>query len=292
MLADLSGSSALYLSQGNIAATQQINQQLGCLKQTVANGHGQIVKTLGDGFLAVFAEAAQACQTAMQLQETWPTTSHKATALDLKIALTWGEVVEIDHDCYGDAINLASRILALTSAHENLVSHDFLSQLPPVQQIQFRRLDHLYLRGRSDPVTVWQMCDADFSDTIPADSLASPTEHQRPSIHLRMGERTHIFHHTDAPIALGRSPCADLCMDANHVSRLHAHIDWQQGQFVLLDRSLNGTSVHFDHIKSSHVQLLRRTACTLHGTGLISLAPSTPNPLPDATSTIRFEIDV
>lgn len=290
MLADLSGSSALFLNQGNMAATQQINQQLAWLKQTVASGKGRIVKTLGDGFLAVFAEAAQASETALQLQQSWPSMSDNAAALDLKTALTWGEVVNIDNDCYGDAINLASRILALTSAHENLASSDFMDQLPARLQTQFRRLDNVYMRGRVAPVTVWQMFDADFADTAPYSDARTSMMQPAKRICLRVDEHEHIFNHTHAPITLGRSQHADMRLDANHVSRLHAHIDWQQGQFVLIDRSLNGTSVRIDHAKQMPVQLLRRASCTLHGSGLISLLSAVSSPSSDAKSTIRFEI--
>lgn len=290
MLADLSGSSALFLNQGNMAATKQINQQLTWLKQTVASGKGRIIKTLGDGFLAVFTEAEHASQTALQLQQSWPTMSGNAAALDLKIALTWGEIVDIDNDCYGDAINLASRILALTSAHENLVSSDFMDQLPPREKTQFRCLDKLYLRGRMAPVTVWQMSDADFADTVAAANNLEPTSHRPARICLRVGDREQHFDHTQAPISLGRNPHADMPIEASHVSRLHAHIDWQEGQFVLIDRSLNGTSVRFGNEMDAAAQLLRRASCTLHGTGVINLMPNTPQHPAEAVFTIRFNV--
>jgi len=287
MLADLSGSSALFLNQGNMTATKQINQQLTWLKQTVASGNGRIVKTLGDGFLAVFAEATHASETALQLQQSWPAMGGHAAALDLKIALTWGEVVNIEDDCYGDAINLASRILALTNAHENLVSSDFMDQLHPRVRTQFRCLDKLYLRGRMAPVTVWQMCDADFADTAAAADTHASTPQR---ICLRVGDREHHFDHTQAPIYLGRNTHADIAIAANHVSRLHAHIDWQEGQFLLIDRSLNGTSVRFGHDMHTPSQLLRRASCTLHGTGLINLVPTTEPPSTGVTTTIQFSI--
>lgn len=285
MLADLSGSSALFLNQGNMAATQQINQQLARLKHTVVHGKGRIVKTLGDGFLAVFAEAEQAAETALQLQQTWPSMSNHASALDLKLALTWGEVVDIDNDCYGDAINLASRILALTSAHENLASDDFMRQLSPRMQAHLRSLDKLYLRGRVEPLTVWQMCDADFSDTTPAFDAMAPLAHYPERICLSINGHEHLFGHANTPITIGRGPQANMRIDAHHVSRLHAHIEWQQGQFVLIDRSLNGTSVCFDH--ATHAQWLHRAACTLHDKGTITLAA---NQSTDARSTIVFTV--
>jgi pSer/pThr/pTyr-binding forkhead associated (FHA) protein len=71
------------------------------------------------------------------------------------------------------------------------------------------------------------------------------------------------------PVVLGRSPQATYCIDDSRVSRSHARIDWHGGAYQLTDLSYNGTYVRFSG--GSEVVALRRSTCTLHGSGAIGL---------------------
>jgi pSer/pThr/pTyr-binding forkhead associated (FHA) protein len=86
-------------------------------------------------------------------------------------------------------------------------------------------------------------------------------------------------------VVLGRSAQATYCIDDSRVSRSHARIDWHGGTFQLTDLSYNGTYVRFSN--GEEVVSLRRSSCTLHGTGIIGLGGSPNDP---ACPTVRFEV--
>lgn len=292
MFADLRGSTALFLRLGNSEATTLVTQSLAMLGQIVAHGGGAVVKMLGDGLMAVFEEAEHAAATAQNLHDSLdrivPVSSGLLAAtppLTLKIALTWGEIVEVGGDCYGDAVNVASRVLDLTGDHETLATDNFVQALPPDQQLHFRSIDRLHLRGRVEPVAVLRLVGFNFGDTESMHDFteAEPAAHD--AIRLVQGGAERIFTSRHLPITFGRSPQATFCVGNNHVSRTHAKIDGHRGHFYLVDLSYNGTFVQFDH--DDQVMSLRRNTCTLHGSGFISLgSPGSVSP----EARIRFEI--
>lgn len=72
---------------------------------------GRIVKNLGDSFLCVFDSATDALHAA---REIFIELGSKGD--EIRIALTTGDVEEIDGDVFGSAVNVAARILDLTPA--------------------------------------------------------------------------------------------------------------------------------------------------------------------------------
>jgi class 3 adenylate cyclase len=69
---------------------------------------GRIVKNLGDSYMALFEAATDAVRACLELVETIPATGR----FSIRAGVATGDVEEIDGDAYGDAANLAARILA------------------------------------------------------------------------------------------------------------------------------------------------------------------------------------
>ena len=67
---------------------------------------------------------------------------------------------------------------------------------------------------------------------------------------------------------MGRGDNCDLVINAKHVSRRHARIEFRSGEFVLVDESRNGTYVNTPMQEGVH---LRREEIVLTGSGVISL---------------------
>jgi hypothetical protein len=69
---------------------------------------GRIVKNLGDSYMALFESASDAVRACLELVETMSASGR----FSIRAGLATGDVEEIDGDAYGDAANLAARILA------------------------------------------------------------------------------------------------------------------------------------------------------------------------------------
>ena len=290
LFADLRGSTSLYESMGNAEATAVVTQSVALLARIVESMGGQVVKTLGDGLMAMFILPKAALAAAEEMHDSMERIGGPGSSLPqplkVQVALAGGEVVQMSGDVFGDAVNVAARLLDHAGDNETLLTAAVLAGLPPTQRGRFRSLERMQLRGRVEPVHVYlleaQRNPGDTAATAFGDMLPAP---EPEGIRLVWTTQNRVYSGTDLPVVLGRSPQVTYCIDDTRVSRSHARLDWHGGTFQLTDLSYNGTYVRFDH--DPEVISLRRGTCTLHGSGLIGLG--TPPTEADGPC-VRFEV--
>lgn len=296
LFADLRGSTAMYETLGNADATAVVTESVALLARIVEAHRGTVVKTLGDGLMATFAGSAESVAAAddmhdaisgMRARGDDDPEAPRRPVLMLQIGLARGEVVEMSGDVFGDAVNVAARLLDHAGDNETLATEGALDRLDDWQRQRFRSLGGMQLRGRVEPVHVHlQEPVRRFGDTAATaygDMLVPAAEPE--GIRLVWLDLNRIYAGTSLPVVLGRSPQATYIIDDNRVSRSHAKIDWHGGTFQLTDLSYNGTYVRFDN--DLEIISLRRGTCTLHGSGLIGLG--TP-PSEASGPCVRFEV--
>jgi class 3 adenylate cyclase len=297
LFADLRGSTSMYETLGNAAATAVVTQSIGLLARIVQQHDGRVIKTLGDGLMAMFSLPDPAIDAADEMHETLERigapgdgglAAHaRMVPIKLQVALAHGGVIEIAGDVFGDAVNVAARLIDHAGDNETLVTANVIDALADVPQERFRSLDRMQLRGRVEPVHVFLMEGSRrFGDTAATafGEFSAPAPEPE-GIRLVWLDHNRIFAGTSLPVILGRSPQATYIIDDTRVSRSHARIIWHGGTFQLTDLSYNGTYVRFDH--DPEIIGLRRGSCTLHGSGTIGLGA--PPSEPDSPG-VRFEI--
>jgi adenylate cyclase len=296
MFADLTGSTSVFERFGNEAATRTITALTRWIAE-VCRGHGgRVVKTLGDGVLAVFPTGADAIEATVQLQREHARRSTRngpIHRLQLQVGLACGEVVEVAGDCFGDAVNVASRLSDLSGARQILATDSVVEQMrsaPP--GARFHPLGLVPIRGRAQECRLFRIdWEADSSTdmmTLPAWEHAEPPARPRAGalrIELHYQDQVRVFTSGQTPVHLGRGREAEFPVAEPRVSRLHARIDWHNQAFVLVDLSSNGTCVR---LQGAPTELtLRRDECVLHDSGEIALGPDFSDwTLP----TVRFEL--
>ncbi len=288
LFADLRGSTSLFETLGNAAATAVVTRNVAELGRIVRGQRGSVVKTLGDGLMAVFDSPAPALRAADQMHESQARLAHVARgmpALKLQLGLAHGEVVEVADDCFGDAVNVAARLLDHAGDSETLVTSDVFEALDAREQRRFRSLDRVQLRGRGEPVHLYLLEShrAGDVDTTTFGGLSPLAEPE--GIRLSWLDLTRTFRGADMPVVLGRSPQATYCIKDGRVSRSHARITWHGGAFQLTDLSYNGSFVRFG--EDAEVVALRRGSCTLHGRGVIGLGAP---PVDALSPCVNFEV--
>jgi class 3 adenylate cyclase len=296
LFADLRGSTSLFERLGNAEATSVITHTVGALGTAVTQCGGVVVKTLGDGLMAVFEGSGAGFKAAVLMHDTLERlvasgSAHGASTglrgLRLQVALARGEVVEMGGDCFGDAVNVAARLLDHAGDNETLVTEEVFVGLARSDQQRFRSLDWMHLRGRAEPVHVHLLggprAAGDAAATAFGSALMPASEPE--GVRLVWQRTNRLIASDRLPIVLGRSPQAAFCVDDSRVSRQHARLDWQGGVFSLIDLSINGTFVRFAN--EEEVVSLKRGTCTLHGNGVIGLGapPSDPR-----SAAVKFEV--
>ena len=84
---------------------------------TVARHGGTTFKTTGDGFLAMFPSVNEAVDAALAIQHGFDDGPFK-----LRIGINLGDVIEDNGDVYGDGVNVAARLEAMTEPGQIFVS--------------------------------------------------------------------------------------------------------------------------------------------------------------------------
>jgi class 3 adenylate cyclase len=295
LFADLRGSTALFETLGNAEATSVVTHCVGALSRAVVACGGVVIKTLGDGLMAIFTTPASAVQASIQMHDVLDAmvargnergASSGLRSLRLQVGLARGEVVEMAGDCFGDAVNVAARLLDHAGDNETLVTVEVLQTLPLDMRSRFRSLDRLVLRGRVEPVHVHVLGGRRGNEAQAVTQFGGDiTLAVEPDgVSLGWLDLQRQFGAQQMPVVLGRSPQATFCVDDSRVSRSHARIDWHSGSFQLTDLSYNGTYVRFN---DGEIVSLRRGSCTLHGVGMVGLGGSPSDP---TSACVRFEI--
>jgi len=294
LFADLRGSTALYETLGNAEATSVVTHTVTALTRAIPACGGELIKTLGDGLMAVFNSPAEGLQSALQMHEALDQlvtrgrergASAGLRGLRLQVALARGEVVEMGGDVFGDAVNVAARLIDHASDNETLITAEVLAGLASEFKPRFRSLDWMHLRGRAEPVQVHVLGGRRGLDLAPTQFGAVPSTLEPEAVRLGWLGVTEVYDGDRMPVVLGRSPQAHFRVDDGRVSRSHARLDWHGGVFQLTDLSYNGTYVRFG--VAEEVVSLRRGSCTLHGHGVIGLGGSPSDP---AAPCVRFEL--
>lgn len=280
MFADLRGSTALYEMLGNGRASALIGRCLALIKPLVSAHDGRVIKTLGDGLMAIFHRPSDALAAAGQMHDvlegfvarevrSLTTLDGQTLAFKLQIGIDHGEMVQMSGDYFGDAVNVAARLLDHASDNETLLTAAVRAELGVADQRRLRSLNKVQLRGRTEPVHVYLLETYRSGDTITAGYADEPRAAEPETIRLAWLDVSRDFSGHSLPVVLGRSPEATYCINDTRVSRSHARIDWHGGAFQLTDLSFNGSHVRF--AGDSAVVSLRRGTCTLHGSGVIGL---------------------
>ncbi len=290
LFADLRGSTALYETLGNTEATTVVTRSVSLISQIVSTSGGVVVKTLGDGLMAVFSDSAAAVAAADEMHESLdrivpPSGQRSLPVLKLQVGLAHGEVVEMSGDCFGDAVNVAARLLDHAGDNETLATASVIAGLASDMRERCRSLDKVQLRGRVEPVHVYLIEGRRFGDTAATAYGELLPQAEPEGIRLVWLDLNRVYAGPSLPVVLGRSPQVTYCIDDSRVSRSHARIDWHGGAFQLTDLSYNGTYVRFSN--GSEIVSLRRGTCTLHGSGLIGLGATLTDP---TAPCVRFEI--
>jgi adenylate cyclase len=152
MFADVVDSTALTERLGDAAFRAKARELDDALRATVREHGGGAVdgKLLGDGILATFPAASGAIGAALALED-----AAESVELELHVGLHAGDVIREEENVYGGAVNVASRICALSEPGEVLVS-DLVRGLGRTSAgVVFEDRGERELKGISEPVRVY-----------------------------------------------------------------------------------------------------------------------------------------
>jgi class 3 adenylate cyclase len=268
MFIDVSGSTALYESVGDQQALSRVEQCLSILGRVTDEFSGRIVKSMGDGLMCAFGSAEAAIQAGRVMQERIAAQEAiGGVALGIHIGCHFGSVIESAGDVFGDSVNVAARVAGLAKVGQILTTEETVIQLPATLREATRRLDPLPVKGKSAPVTIYEVL---WRVTDDLTMLGTRYGGERiVSLQLRhQGRERRMDNSGPSVLTLGRDAGCDIVVLHSRASRYHARIERRRDKFVLVDESSNGTCVWID---GEEEVVLKREELMLRSRGRIAL---------------------
>jgi adenylate cyclase len=138
---------------------------------------GRVVKNTGDGFLAEFPSGVDAVRCAVEMQRgmadrTADTPPEKR--IEFRIGINLGDVIIEEHDIFGDGVNVAARLQALTEAGGICVSRMVRDNVRDKLDFSFEDLGEQQVKNIARPVRVYVLRPEPTPSLTVAGALAIP----------------------------------------------------------------------------------------------------------------------
>ena len=266
LFADVSGSTRLYETLGDVEARAIVERCLAVVAAVSAEHDGQVIKTIGDEMMTTFATADHAARAARDIQNRIAALRTDArTPVSMHVGFHFGPVIANEGDVHGDAVNVAARMTDLAKGGQIITTSQTVSLLSVPLRAGTRDLDSLTIKGKQKDVGIYELLWQESVDELTA---LSPRRVARPQrVRLTHGTRMIELGESISIFALGRDAANDLVIADRLASRMHARIERRRDNFILVDHSSNGTYVRVDFEPEI---MLRREEWRLRGHGFCS----------------------
>ncbi len=288
MFADISGSTRLYERLGDSKAKKIVDRALGFLTDVVQRHKGVIVKKIGDELMCTFDDPHWAADASTEmhgaLQQASLAGSFGEEVLGIRVGFHFGMVIKDRGDVFGDAVNVAARVVAQAKRNQILTTRETLALLPAAVHGTTRFVDRFAVKGKSAELEIFELVWDTAGLTMVPDIVL---DRGRRSIRMRLRFRDKEYDLCDScpAIKLGRGDDNDIVVPDSQSSRMHAKVELRREKVFLVDQSMNGTYVA---MTGDEEVFLRHEEIHLKGTGIITLGRPT-NSAPDLRITFSLE---
>ena len=274
LFADICGSTALYDKLGDDLARRLIARCIATMVSEIPVQQGTLIKTIGDEIMCTFpsAEAALRAACAMQgaVESDRPLDGHQ---MHIRIGFHYGDVILESGDIFGDTVNVAARVAAITRASQIMTTLAVVNALPPDLRDKTRQVMRAEFKGKQEhldiSIVIWEQDDM-LSTRIGIPAFRKSPDNNNELI-LRYCEQSLKVNKERRSVVLGRGEVCDISVQNDFASRQHVRVELRFGKFVIVDQSTNGTYIRFSDGNVVHIT---REEIILQGSGSISLGQS------------------
>jgi formylglycine-generating enzyme required for sulfatase activity/class 3 adenylate cyclase len=157
---DIAGYSRLMQidEEGTHGRVKRIERDL--IDPSIAEHQGRLVKTTGDGFLAIFDSPVEAVRCAIVIQQNMVgrnTSLPKHHWIEYRIGVNLGDVIIEADDVYGDGVNIASRLEGIADPGQVYISGGIYEQIKHKLVCGYESLGDRKVKNITDPVRVYRV---------------------------------------------------------------------------------------------------------------------------------------
>jgi len=240
----------------------------------IAAHHGTLIKTIGDEVMCTFPSAQDAMNAACAMQRAVRNAGFEGGhSMHIRIGFNYGEVIREGGDVFGDNVNIAARVAAITRADQIMTTQAVVNALPQELREKTRQILRAEFKGKQEQfdisIVIWEM------DDMMSTRIGTPVFRKTPDnideMILRYRDQSLKVNKERRSVVMGRGDVCDLIVQNGYASRQHIRIELRFGKFIAADLSTNGTYIRFG---DGNVVRLSREEMMLQGSGFISLGQS------------------
>src|SRR3982074_593059 len=157
---DIAGYSRLMQidEEGTHTSVKRIEREL--IEPSITEHHGRLVKTTGDGFLAIFDSPVEAVRCGIVIQQNMVgrnASLPKHHWIEYRIGVNLGDVIIEADDIYGDGVNFATRLEGIADPGEVFISGGIYEQIKHKLVCGYESLGDRKVKNITDPVRVYRV---------------------------------------------------------------------------------------------------------------------------------------
>jgi formylglycine-generating enzyme required for sulfatase activity/class 3 adenylate cyclase len=157
---DISGYSRLMQidEEGTHNRVKRIERDL--IEPSIVEHHGRLVKTTGDGFIAIFDSPVEAVRCSIVIQQNLVGRNAalpKHHWIEYRIGVNLGDVIIETDDVYGDGVNIATRLEGIARPGEVFISGGIYEQIKHKLVCGYESLGDRHVKNITDPVRVYRV---------------------------------------------------------------------------------------------------------------------------------------
>jgi formylglycine-generating enzyme required for sulfatase activity/class 3 adenylate cyclase len=157
---DISGYSRLMQidEEGTHNRVKRIERDL--IEPSINEHHGKLVKTTGDGFIAIFDSPVEAVRCSIVIQQNLVgrnTSLPKHHWIEYRIGVNLGDVIIEAGDVYGDGVNIATRLEGIAYPGQVYISGGVYEQIKHKLVCGYEALGDRKVKNITDPVRVYRV---------------------------------------------------------------------------------------------------------------------------------------
>src|ERR1700716_224429 len=130
------------------------------IEPTITEHHGKLVKTTGDGFIAIFDSPVEAVRCSIVIQQNLVgrnTSLPKHSWIEYRIGVNLGDVIIETDDVYGDGVNIATRLEGIAYPGQVYISGGIYEQIKHKLVCGYEALGDRKVKNITDPVRVYRV---------------------------------------------------------------------------------------------------------------------------------------
>jgi len=132
----------------------------GLIEPSITGHHGRLVKTTGDGFIAIFDSPVEAVRCSIVIQQDMVGRNASLPRhhwIEYRIGINLGDVIVEADDVYGDGVNIASRLEGIADPGQVYISGGIYEQVKYKLVCGYESLGDRKVKNIADPVKVYRV---------------------------------------------------------------------------------------------------------------------------------------